>query len=173
MTDGSLLPVDRFVDTLAIVGREAVHLAYSWHRIFDQPISPEWVERLDDDPQMAERLDAFVSRYGRMQDTMADKLLPRWLAALAEGPGTQIEVLNRAERLEAIESVERWLEARKLRNRLVHEYMDDPARFAEDLMLAREYAAMLLDSYNRIIDFAGSRMEIPAGRLPAKRRLLA
>lgn len=169
--DNTLLPVERFIDTLSVVGREAEHLTYSWHRIYDQPISPEWVERLADDPQMAERLDAFVSRYGRMQDTMAEKLLPCWLAALAEGGGTQIEVLNRAERLGILESVEHWLEARKLRNRLVHEYMDDAARFAEDLMLAREYAEMLLDSYNRMIDFASSRMDIPPDALPAKRQL--
>jgi hypothetical protein len=56
-----------------------------------------------------------------MQDTIAHKLLPRWLEALVESPGSQIEMLNRAERLGAIESTENWLMARKLRNRLIHE----------------------------------------------------
>ncbi len=53
----------------------------------------------DRHPELAKRLEAFVSRCGRMQDTIADKLLPRWLLAMAETPGSQIAVLNRAERL--------------------------------------------------------------------------
>ena len=84
------------------------------------------------------------------QDTIADKLFPRWLLALAETPGSQIETLNRAERLGVLTSTEQWLEARNLPNRLIHEYMTDPARFAEDLMLAREYSLMLLDTFNRM-----------------------
>lgn len=64
---------------------------------------------------------------------MADKLLPRWLLALAERPGSQIEVLNRAERLGVLEDVTAWLEARQLRNRLIHEYMTDSEAFAADL----------------------------------------
>lgn len=70
-----------------------------------------------------------MSRFGRMQDTIADKLFPRWLLALAETPGSQIETLNRAERLGILNSTERWLEMRNLRNRLVHEYMTDSAKF--------------------------------------------
>lgn len=96
-------------------------------RLGDQPIDVDWVRGLEQAPELAERLEAFTSRYGRMQDTIAEKLLPRWLHALAERAGSQIETLNRAERLGVIASVERWLEGRKLRNRLVHAYMEDPA----------------------------------------------
>lgn len=83
----------------------------------------EWVSNLEQNPLCAEQLEAYMSRFGRMQDTMADKLLPRWLLALAEAPGSQIETLNRAERLGVLSSTEKWLQARNLRNRLVHEYM--------------------------------------------------
>ena len=38
----------------------------------------------DVSPDIAERVEAFGSRFGRMQDTFAEKLLPRWLLALAE-----------------------------------------------------------------------------------------
>lgn len=134
------LPVGRFLQTLEIVAREGKHLSYSWHSLFSQTIDAEWVRNLEHAPEIAERLEAFVSRFGRMQDTVADKLLPRWLLALAEKPGSQIETLNRAERLGILTSTERWLEARNLRNRLVHEYeyMTDPERFAEDMNLAKE-----------------------------------
>lgn len=92
--------------------------------------------------------------------------MPRWLLALAEVPGSQIETLNRAERLDVLASTERWLEARNLRNRLVHEYMTDPARFAEDLMLAREYSLMLLETFNRLRLDAMMRMGHQTEDLP-------
>jgi hypothetical protein len=43
----------------------------------------------------AERTDAFVARFGRLQDTLADKLLPALLAWLAEPVGAAIDNLDR------------------------------------------------------------------------------
>jgi len=156
----SPLPADRFLQTLDIVSREGNHLAYSWGRLYSQPIDAAWAHKLEANPEIAERLEAFVSRFGRMQDTIADKLLPRWLMALAETPGSQIETLNRAEKLGVVEDVERWLEARKLRNRLAHEYMENEETFAEDVSLAKEYSLLLVTSFNRLREFAVTRMEI-------------
>lgn len=166
MSPASGLPIARFLQILEIVAREGKHLLYSWNSLFSQAIDVEWVDNLEHDPVRAERLEAFVSRFGRMQDTMADKLFPRWLIALAETPGSQIETLNRAERLGVLTRTEEWLEARYLRNRLVHEYMTDPAKFAEDLMLAREYSVMLLDTFNRVRKDAIDRMGQAAKDLP-------
>ena len=162
------LPVDRFLVTLRVVQRESQHLAYSWRSLFDSPlpIDASWVETLDDDPERAVRLEAFVSRFGRMQDTIASKLIPRWLQALAETPASQIENLDRAERLGVIEDVERWLELRRLRNRLVHEYMEQSDDFAESLCIARDNSRMLFDTYNRIRAYAEQRMGIETAHLP-------
>ncbi len=162
------LPVDRFLHTLGIVAHEGKHLAYSWGRLYAYPIDADWVRGLESAPEVAERLEAFVSRFGRMQDTIADKLLPRWLMALAETPGSQIENLNRAEKLGVLDNVEHWLEARKLRNRLVHEYMQSPESFAEDLKLAKGYSNLLVNFYNRLRDYAVTRMGIDEGILPQK-----
>ena len=162
-----LLPIERFVRTLDIVWREGGHLSYSWHRLFPVPIDAAWVTALTKEPEAAERMDAFVSRFGRMQDTIADKLLPRWLQALAERPGSQIDNLNRAEQLQVVVSVSSWLEARKLRNRLVHEYMEDAEEFAEGLNLASRYSVILLDTYNRVREFALHRMGLSETTLPA------
>lgn len=79
----------RFLDTLSIVAKEARHLEWSYNYLYQQPIDADWVEALKHHPERAEQLEAFVSRYGRLQDTLADKLLPRWLIALAEKPGSQ------------------------------------------------------------------------------------
>ncbi len=168
MSAESLLPIDRFHHTLRIVHREGGHLAYSWHRVFSEEIDVAWVSSLSDHPERAERLEAFVSRFGRMQDTIADKLLPRWLRALAESPGSQIDVLNRAEQLGVLESTEDWLRARGLRNRLIHEYMEEPEPFAEDLLAARDATPMLLQTYNRIRQDAGQRLRTSETELPPR-----
>jgi hypothetical protein len=153
-----LLPIERFRQTLEVVGREAGHLAYSRTRLGAEAIDADWVASLPRHPELAERLEAFVSRFGRMRDSIADKLLPRWLLALAETPGSRIEVLNRAERLGVIDSTEQWLAARKLRNRLIDEYAECADAFAADLNLALGYMQMLLDTYQRVHTFAATRM---------------
>lgn len=160
------LPVTRFLQTLEIVAKEGKHLTYSWNSLFEQIIDVEWVENLDQNARCAEQMEAFVSRYGRMQDTMADKLFPRWLLALAETPGSQIETLNRAERLGVLTSTERWLEMRNLRNRLVHEYITDSVKFAQDLALAKEYSLILIDTFNRLRQDAITRMSLNKESLP-------
>jgi hypothetical protein len=166
MIGDSLLPVDRFLVTLEVVAKEAAHLEWSRAKLFENQIDSPWVDALSTQPERAERLEAFVSRYGRLQGTLVDKLLPRWLLALAERPGSQIEVLNRAERLGVVESTIAMLEARQLRNRVVHEYMTDSAAFAEDLHLAEAYSRMLIETYRRVRDDAQTRMNLPADRLP-------
>lgn len=162
-----LLPIDRLLWTLAIVQREGKHLQYSWKTLFErQPaIDTSWIKGLEDHPDEAVKLEAFVSRYGRMQDTMADKLIPRWLESLAERTGSQIENLNRAERLGVIDSVEAWLAARKLRNQLVHEYMQDSHAFMEALTSAKGYTLMLLATYNKLRNYTHDRLAIEPERL--------
>ena len=166
MTSILNLPVARFLQTLEIVAKEGRHLTYSWNRLFNQIIDVDWVNNLEKNADCAEQMEAFVSRFGRMQDTMADKLFPRWLLALAEIPGSQIEILNRAERLGVLTSTERWLEMRNLRNRLVHEYMTDPAKFAQDLVLAKEYSLILIETFNRLRQDATTRMGHKKENLP-------
>lgn len=166
MTSTLNLPVARFLHTLEIVAKEGRHLTYSWNGLFSQIIDVEWIDNLEQNAGCAEQMEAFVSRFGRMQDTMADKLFPRWLLALAETPGSQIETLNRAERLGVLTSTERWLEMRNLRNRLVHEYMTDPAKFAQDLMLAKEYSLILIETFNRLRQDATTRMGHKKESLP-------
>ena len=168
MTSSLNLPVARFLQTLEIVAKEGRQLTYSWNRLFNQSIDVNWVENLEQNADCAEQMEAFVSRFGRMQDTMADKLFPRWLLALAETPGSQIETLNRAERLGVLTSTERWLEMRNLRNRLVHEYMTDAAKFAQDLLLAKEYSLVLMETFNRLRQDAKSRMGHKNEGLPEK-----
>ena len=104
-----------------VVRRECFHLAGTDQRLFDKPFSAERAKQLDSDPEQAERVEAFVGRLGRLQDTIGGKLLPLILIALGETPATMIDNLDRAERLDLIKSTDDWLTMRKLRNQMVHE----------------------------------------------------
>ena len=155
----------RFLSTLEIARRELGVLEYSHNKLFSETIDADWVERLARDMDAAETLEAFVSRFGRFQDTVGDKLIPRALAALLERPGSMIDNLTRAERLRWLENAERWITARELRNRLIHEYMTDTIRFAADIRAAGSFVEMFQTTYANLLRLAEERYSIKENQL--------
>jgi hypothetical protein len=126
------------------VRAEAALLAGTQGRLFALPMTPERAATLRVDDALADRVDAFVARFGRLQDTLADKLLPALLEWLAEPAGTAIDNLARAERLGWLDSVDQWLDVRRQRNRMIHEYVRDPAALATALEAANAAVPLLL-----------------------------
>jgi hypothetical protein len=112
---------------------------------------------LPNDDELGERIDAFVARFGRLQDTLGDKLLPAFLQAMAEKSGTMLENLDRAEKLNLIWSADGWLALRKLRNRMIHEYVPDPSELLNALVTAHQSISMLADALANIGDRLASR----------------
>lgn len=92
------------------------HLTLTDARLFAVPCTPARVAERDGSPALAEQVDAFVSPYSRLQDTLGDKPLPVLLGALGEPTGAAIDNLDRAERLGPIAFAEGWMEMRWLRN---------------------------------------------------------
>ncbi|MHB8974680.1 MAG: hypothetical protein ACYC3X_29875 [Pirellulaceae bacterium] len=119
-----------------ITAKEVRYLERTVNRLQNLPLDLVWVESLENSDEHSEMLDAFVSRYGRLQDTLGDKLLPAMLRLSLEKTGSQLDNLLRAEKLGWIESTQVWIELRELRNRLVHEYMES----ASDLLSALQQA---------------------------------
>lgn len=109
-----------------------------------------WVECLEADEQLAEKIDAFVSRSGRLQDFIGEKLIPRFACLLAEQAKSLLDVLAYAEKMGWIDSAENFVAARKLRNLLVHEYMTDTQLFLQALLTANTATDILLDVVNRL-----------------------
>lgn len=126
------------------VRAEARLLSGTTGRLFAQPMSDERAASLKQDDALAERVDAFVARFGRLQDTLADKLLPAMLEWLSETPGTAIDNLARAERLGWIVSLDDWLDVRRQRNRMIHEYVRNPADLAAALRAAERAVPQLV-----------------------------
>lgn len=113
---------ERMAFLMRVVRKECRHLGGTDRRLFSEPFTEARAASLETDPDLAERVEAFVSRFGRLQDTLGDKLLPVLLQALGEKPKAVIDNLDRAERLGLIESADQWMTLRKLRNQMVHEY---------------------------------------------------
>ncbi|ABI56218.1 hypothetical protein ACN2MM_04955 [Alkalilimnicola ehrlichii MLHE-1] len=145
---------DRLIFLLDTVRREGEHLIHTTQRLLPHPVDTTWVAGLEEDPDRAERLDAFVARFSRMQDTLGDRLLPELLRQMLETPGSALDNLNRLEKLGLLASVVDWVEARNLRNRLVHEYMRDAEEFAGAVNRARELVPMLINTFNTINRYA-------------------
>lgn len=123
---------------IRVTAKEARYLERTADRLRALNIDLPWVESLENSDEHSEMLDAFASRYGRLQDTLGDKLLPALLRAGLEKTGAQLDNLLRAEKLGWIESTQTWIELRELRNRLVHEYMES----ADDLLDALQQALL-------------------------------
>lgn len=133
-----------------VVLKEVKHLASTDQRLFTSQFAVEQAIRLEEDVDLAERVEAFVGRFGRLQDTVGDKLLPLFLVALGEKSAAAIDNLDRAERLGLLVSVDRWVIMRKLRNQMVHEYVEDPAVLASALQTGHDFVPELIAVANNI-----------------------
>ena len=144
----------RFSFLFRVLAREAEHLRITDRRVFSRPFDPARALALADDVDDAERVEAFVARFARLQDTLGDKVLPALLAALGEPVAAVIDNLDRAERLGLLPSADEWLATRRLRNRMVQEYVEDPVVLAESLRQGHGLVPMLLDVERRFRDEA-------------------
>ena len=127
-----------------VVRKECQHLVATDSRLFNTPFTAEVAASMDSDQELAERVEAFVGRYGRLQDTVGDKLLPALLHALGEKASSALDNLDRAERLEFIKSADDWLTMRKLRKQMVHEYVEDSTLLADALQSGHSFVPDLV-----------------------------
>ena len=157
MTDA--LRLAYLIDTVEL---EAKHLLETDSRLFALPFDRQRAEALRTSIDESERTDAFVARFGRLQDTVADKLLPEFLRCLAEPVGAAIDNLDRVEKLGLLSSADDWLASRKLRNRMVHEYVRDAAELAAALNQGHALVPMLVSLATAIASDSRRRGLLPA-----------
>ena len=141
--------LERLHFLVRVTHKESHYLQETDARLFAEPMTVESLQTLESDPVLAERLDAFVSRFGRLQDNLGDKMLPQLLDAMAEKTGAAIENLDRAEKLGWIDSVDVWLEMRKLRNLMVHEYIEDMSILISALSMGHKFVPVLIQTAER------------------------
>ncbi|NOX75177.1 MAG: hypothetical protein GXP17_00850 [Gammaproteobacteria bacterium] len=153
---------NRLTQILRLVAREDEHLLAVHQRLFGTVgnLSQEWIKTLQASPQGIDRLESFGAKFGRMQDTIVDKLLPQLLRTAGEKPGTAIDNLNRVEKLGLIENTDRWIAMRGLRNLLVHEYIQAPEDMRAALQQAQAFTIELHLAFETIKDYAQRKLNV-------------
>lgn len=134
-----------------VIRKECQYLKTTDERVFSQSFTLELASTLSTNSDLAEKIDAFVSRFSRLQDTIGDKLLPLLLTALGEKPSSVIDNLDRAERLGLIISADEWMTIRNLRNQMIHEYIDDLAVLTSALQTGHTFVAVLIATADKVI----------------------
>lgn len=62
-----------------VVIKECYYLIYTVEKLSQVDPQFHWLDALEQNADLTERLDALVSRFYRLQDTLGDKLLPVYL----------------------------------------------------------------------------------------------
>ena len=98
-------------------------------------------------------VDQFLYRFGKLQDAVGEKLFSAILLFLREEKirsKSFIDILNRLEKLEILDSKEDWFELRKIRNDLSHHYDDNPEETASAINYIYEKKGTLESIYLKV-----------------------
>lgn len=153
---------DRLVRLLGLVAREDEHLLAVRRRLLGEnaALDAGRAQALLGDDLGIDRLESFGAKFSRMQDTVIDKLIPALLRAAGEPVLAAIDNLDRMERLGLVAAAEPWLEMRRLRNRLIHEYVEHPADLAAALERAARFTDAMHADYQRMRAYARGHLGV-------------
>ena len=101
-----------------------------------------------------DRFESLTAKFARLSDQIIKqsiKLID--ILDLDEPPETVRDSINRAEKKGLIESGIRFIEIRKLRNRIAHEYAESEEDISEIYKEVLQSTPLLFDSVNRIINY--------------------
>lgn len=146
VTDAGDHLTERALFLCRITRKKVEHLEGTAARLFlsGKALEVSEVEQWLAEPQLSERLDVFITRFGRLQDTVADNLIPALLELAGEQHGPMLDNLDKAEKFGWISSSEEWILYRKLRNQMLqeyimaHEYLEDRGVLTDALEAGRQ-----------------------------------
>lgn len=106
-----------------------------------------------DDFEKIKTIDTFIYRFIKLQDLMGEKLFKQYLDDIGEYKDNMslLDILDKLEKFNIIESASLWMEYRKLRNQLTHEYPDNEEDVINGIIIALEVFDKIEDILNTII----------------------
>lgn len=112
-------------------------------------------ERIFLDDEKVNILDAFIYRFTKLQDFLGDKFFKELLDSIGEYKSNMplIEVLDKLEKLNLISSTEDWINYRKIRNLLTHEYPDDYEELISNIKISLLYFNQIKVDFKKIEDY--------------------
>jgi len=102
-------------------------------------------------------VDTFIYRFIKFQDMMGDKLFKIYLNEVGEYKDNMslLDVLDKLEKFEIIDKSISWMEYRKLRNKLTHEYPNNEQEIVEGIKMSIDAFYEIEQILEKIIDKAG------------------
>ncbi|MDP8052291.1 hypothetical protein QJU23_07630 [Pasteurella atlantica] len=103
-------------------------------------------------------IDQYLYRFSKLQDTLGQKIFKSILAIYEPNiePLPFLDILNRLEKLHFLEDKNEWLALREKRNRIAHQYDDEPYEMVQALNDILYYKNILESIYlyirNKLID---------------------
>lgn len=147
MNKKELLLRKELKDDLTILTRALRTFKYSYENCKKIGLKEEYTD------EELEKFESLTSRFARISDILTQKILKSIFLLLREEAKTFIDRINKAEKLEMIDSAEQLKTIRDLRNEIAHEYcIEDISEIFEDVL---EYSGILLemiDSIKKYID---------------------
>lgn len=105
-------------------------------------------------------IDQMIFRFSKLQDTMGEKLFPSFLELVGEKirDKTFIDRLNRLEELNIVNKNE-WMQLRKDRNEIAHEYSFNKNEVIDSINLIYEVANNLLNIYDTFYKYCFDKFD--------------
>jgi len=105
-------------------------------------------------------IDQMIFRFSKLQDTMGDKLFPSLLELMGEEVKNKsfIDRLNRLEELEIL-SKDEWMELRKDRNEIAHEYSFNLDEVVDGINLIFDRSDKLICIYDSFYQYCREKFD--------------
>lgn len=122
----------------------------------------EW-EELDidifEDFEKIKTIDTFIYRFIKLQDIVGEKLFKIFLDEIGEYKDNMslLDMVDKLEKFEIIDDAHKWIEYRKLRNKLTHEYPNNEQDIVEGICLAMDVFVEIEKIINNIINYNKGR----------------
>ncbi len=104
-------------------------------------------------------IDTFIFRFIKLQDYLGQKLFRRFLEEIGELYENMsfIDILDKLEKLGIISLSEEWIEIRRLRNKLTHEYPDEIEEIKEEIKIAMDKIPILEKTIENLENYLKER----------------
>jgi hypothetical protein len=115
-----------------------------------------------EDFEKIKTIDTFIYRFIKLQDMMGDKLFKVFLDEIGEYKDNMslLDILDKLEKFELITRSSDWMNYRKLRNQLTHEYPNNEDDIIEGIILSIEVYNEIDIILNNIIEYTNKRVKL-------------
>jgi len=112
-----------------------------------------------DDFEIVKVIDTFIYRFIKLQNYLGQKLFKNFLRVIGEDYENLsfIDILDNLKKLGIIFSAEEWIEIRKLRDKITHEYPDELEYIKEEIKLALQKIDLFINTLKNISNYVKDR----------------